>query len=218
MPTNENGSQGVGQAMGNPFALTSVAYTVVPVTSFLVCRDHSTNGGGGHESKGQFESERVAYEVAYALCKEEHRRLGWSIGDERIRYPDAPGQASALPASRIADSVDEPALTLAETQQVVEGKTAPRVTEASIKAKIATIEYFRSRHLTICVITMHSGFFVIGESAPAAPENYDQQVGERYAYENAFQKLWPLEGYLLREHLHQSEPADRAHDELGRVA
>ncbi|MBB2962894.1 Gp49 family protein [Methylobacterium sp. R2-1] len=135
-------------------------------------------------------------------------------------YPCAPDvfAATYAPASIQADSKGEPALSLAETQAVVETKTAPRVTEASIKAKIADVEYFRIRHLTICLITLRNGFFVTGESAPAAPENYDQAVGERYAYENAFRKIWPFEGYLLREQLAAQETPDRAHDDLGRVA
>ncbi|GJE77468.1 Gp49 family protein [Methylorubrum suomiense] len=132
----------------------------------------------------------------------------WIIrGVEGELYPckDSVFVATYSPASRQPDSKGDPALSLAETQAVVETKTAPRVTEASIKAKIAEVEYFRVRHLTICLIILQTGFFVTGESAPAAPENYDQQVGERYAYENAFRKLWPLEGYLLRELLAQRE-------------
>ena len=117
-------------------------------------------------------------------------------------------QAKGFAVSRPADAKGEPALTLGETQAIVETKTAPRVTEASIKAKIADVEYFRVRHLTICIITLRNGFFVEGHSAPAAPENYDQQVGERYAYDNAFRQLWPLEGYLLRERIAAGE--DRA--------
>lgn len=145
----------------------------------------------------------------------------WIIrGVEGELYPckDSVFQATYAVASRTPDSTGEPALSLAETQAVVETKTAPRITEASIKAKIDTVEYFRTRHLTICIITLHNGFFVTGKSAPAAPENYDQAVGERYAYENAFRDLWQLEGYLLRERLAQAEMPERAHDDLGRVA
>lgn len=135
-------------------------------------------------------------------------------------YPCAPDVFSATyaPASAQADSTGEPALSLAETQAVVETKTAPRVTEASIKAKIADVEYFRIRHLTICLITLRNGFFVTGESAPAAPENYDQQVGERYAYENAFRKIWPFEGYLLRERLADEAAAARGQNDAVQVA
>lgn len=133
----------------------------------------------------------------------------WIIrGVEGEIYPckDSVFQATYVPGSRPPDARGEPALTLAETQAVVETKTAPRVTEESIKALIADTEYFRVRHLTICIITLTNGFFVTGESAPAAVENYDQAVGERYAYENAFRKIWPLEGYRLRCDLARDEP------------
>jgi len=140
-------------------------------------------------------------------------------GDLLVRYGPQPGQTDGYlshspravfesgyaPLSRDADARGEPALSLGETQAIVETKTAPRVTEASIKVKIADVEYFRVRHLTICIITLRNGFFVEGHSAPAAPENYDQQVGERYAYDNAFRQLWAFEGYLLREQLAASE-------------
>jgi hypothetical protein len=48
-----------------------------------------------------------------------------------------------------------------------------------------------------------------GFSAPASPENYDEEVGKRYAYDNAFKPLWQLEGYLLREQLFIQYEADR---------
>jgi Phage protein (N4 Gp49/phage Sf6 gene 66) family len=99
----------------------------------------------------------------------------------------------------------EPKLSLDEAKAVVATKTAPRVTEESIKAKIASVDYITSKNLmTICLITMKNGFIVNGVSAPASPTNYDAEVGKRYAYDNAFKQLWPLEGYLLREKLSQA--------------
>lgn len=98
---------------------------------------------------------------------------------------------------------DAPALTAEEAKEIVAGKTAPRVTEASIKDRIATATYTHIDQLTICVITMVNGFHVVGKAAPASPENYDQGVGDRYAFEDAFRQLWPLEGYLLRDRLHR---------------
>jgi hypothetical protein len=96
----------------------------------------------------------------------------------------------------------EPKLTLSEAKAVVETKTAPRVTEESIKAKIFSVEYIVNGNLlTICIITMHNRFMVHGVSAPASPSNFDADVGKRYAYDNAFKQLWQLEGYLLREKL-----------------
>ncbi len=80
-----------------------------------------------------------------------------------------------------------------------------RVTNQSIDARIDKVEYQRlpGTTLTICIITMVNGFTVTGESACADPDEYNQERGEEIAYENAFKKLWPLEGYLLKERLYQ---------------
>lgn len=55
--------------------------------------------------------------------------------------------------------------------------------------------------MTICALTLRNGFVVIGESAAASPENFDQAIGQRISRENARNRIWALEGYLLREHL-----------------
>lgn len=94
--------------------------------------------------------------------------------------------------------------------------TAPRVSLADMEAKIAAEHYFTAGDavkalgqpghdalnlLTVCVLVMKNGFTVIGKSAPASPENFDQEKGRRFAYEDAIKQLWPLEGYALRERL-----------------
>jgi hypothetical protein len=55
--------------------------------------------------------------------------------------------------------------------------------------------------LTICLLVMENGFTIIGKSAPASLENFDEEKGKRFAYEDAIKQLWPLEGYALRERL-----------------
>lgn len=102
-------------------------------------------------------------------------------------------------------SKNEPELTLEEAQDVVDLKTNPRVSHGSIEARIADIRYLNDGTGTFCVIRMNNSFEVNGFSKPAHPDNYDREVGQRYAYENAFRQLWQLEGYLLCEHLYQSE-------------
>lgn len=78
-----------------------------------------------------------------------------------------------------------------------------KVTKEAIEAKIKSIEFKKlSDKLTHCIITMENGFQVTGESACVDPKNYDREIGERIAKEQAFEKLWPLEGYLLQEKLH----------------
>lgn len=103
----------------------------------------------------------------------------------------------------------EPKLSLDEAKAVVATKTAPRVTEESIKAKIENV-YYETLALgtapgTLCIIVMKNGWMSTGFSAPADPRNFDAEVGKRYAYDNAFKPLWQLEGYLLREQLNNEE-------------
>ena len=59
--------------------------------------------------------------------------------------------------------------------------------------------------LTFCVIILKNGFTVTGESACASPENFNAEIGQKIAYENARNKIWMLEGYLLKEKLHQAK-------------
>jgi hypothetical protein len=77
-----------------------------------------------------------------------------------------------------------------------------KVTIESINEKIASVNYTKlTGKITHCIITMQNGFEVTGESACVDPANYNQEIGEKISYENAFDKLWPLEGYLLQEKL-----------------
>lgn len=98
----------------------------------------------------------------------------------------------------------KPDISLEQAQAVVETKTMPRVTKEHIEGKIAAVDYLTQDILTISIITMVNGFRVVGKSAPASPENYDLQVGQRYAYEDAFKQLWQFEGYLLCDNLHSA--------------
>lgn len=83
------------------------------------------------------------------------------------------------------------------------GLNAPRVTPASLDAKISGEQYHRfpGTTLTVCCLTLANGFTVTGESAAASPENFDEEVGRKVARAHARDKIWALEGYLLRERL-----------------
>lgn len=67
-----------------------VEYRLRPVTRYVVTRYHeeANDGPCGCETRGEFDNEETAYAVAYALAKQEHERLGYPIGDERIQYPE----------------------------------------------------------------------------------------------------------------------------------
>lgn len=83
------------------------------------------------------------------------------------------------------------------------GLNAPRLTPDHIDDTIAQWQYhiMQGTCLTICVLTLKNGFTVSGESACASPENFDAEVGEKIAFENAREKIWVLEGYLLKQRL-----------------
>lgn len=98
---------------------------------------------------------------------------------------------------------------------------APRVTLADIEAKIAAVYFLNGEGfamaaeyephtvwapqplacLTLCVVVLVNGFTVVGKSAPASAENFDADLGKRFAREDALRQVWTLEGYALRTRL-----------------
>ena len=82
---------------------------------------------------------------------------------------------------------------------------APRLTPEDIDATVAGEDYyvFPGTTLTVCCLKLKNGFVVTGESAAASPENFDAEIGKKIARSNARDKIWALEGYLLREYLAQ---------------
>lgn len=91
-----------------------------------------------------------------------------------------------------------------EKEIVAKGLNAPRVTPAQLDAAIVAEQYhvFDGTTLTVCCLTLRNGFTVTGESAAASPENFDAELGRKIARGHARDKIWALEGYLLRERLH----------------
>ena len=83
------------------------------------------------------------------------------------------------------------------------GLNAPRLTPELIDAVITDEQYhvFEGTTLTVCCLTLRNGFTVTGESAAASPENFDVEIGRKIARQNAREKIWALEGYLLKHKL-----------------
>lgn len=103
---------------------------------------------------------------------------------------------------------------------------APRITPDIIQSKIVECHYINvggvarekwpdpnaadAIHssldlLTICVLVLEDGFTVTGESACASPENYNAEIGREIARRNAEEKIWLLEGYLLKQGLFEKQ-------------
>ena len=83
------------------------------------------------------------------------------------------------------------------------GLTAPRLTPDLIDSTIVDEDYFvfEGSCLTVCCLTLKNGFTVEGSSACASPENFNLDIGRTIARENAREKIWVLEGYLLKQRL-----------------
>jgi hypothetical protein len=83
-----------------------------------------------------------------------------------------------------------------------------------LEKRIADVYYkvMPDGRTTICTIAMVNGFTVNGFSACVLASNFDAALGRRYSYENAFEQLWPLEGYLLAEELHGEARGNVNHD------
>jgi len=115
--------------------------------------------------------------------------------------------------------MDTPSLEAGEVL-AAKGATAPRISIDSLKGKIAFAHTMNlgvaSRAVsgmteqesnsalnlvTICAIVTVHGAVVIGQSMVASPENFDQEKGNTFAYEDAIRQLQKLEGYALRDRL-----------------
>lgn len=97
----------------------------------------------------------------------------------------------------------------AAVEKAIQGKglNAPRLTPAMIDDQIVSGAYYRfpGTTVTVCCLGLRNGYSVIGESAAASPENFDEEIGRKIAHDNARNKIWALEGYLLRSKLAANE-------------
>ena len=87
------------------------------------------------------------------------------------------------------------------------GLNAPRLTPEKIDGVIVNEAYhvFPGTTVTVCCLTLENGYNVVGESAAASPENFDEEVGRVISRRNARDKIWSLEGYLLKDRLQRAE-------------
>lgn len=93
-----------------------------------------------------------------------------------------------------------------EQEIQAKGLTAPRLTPADIDAAIIgeTFTVLPSGRTTICELTLRNGYTVRGESSCVSIENFDRELGEKISRQDAKSKVWQLEGYLLRQRLHDA--------------
>lgn len=93
-----------------------------------------------------------------------------------------------------------------------------KVTKEFLESEIVNVEYQRGPGtITHCYITVKNGFTFTGESACVSEANFDEEIGKKYAYEQAFEKMWHPYGFLLKSKLGADSPLARMeieYDEL----
>lgn len=67
-----------------------------------------------------------------------------------------------------------------------------RVSLDDLKARVADVEYVVRGVLTVAILRLDNGWWLVGRSAPVDPDNFDAEHGQHLAYEDALRQLWPL--------------------------
>lgn len=87
------------------------------------------------------------------------------------------------------------------------GTNAPRLTPELIDSVIVgeTFTVLPEGKCMICELTLKNGFTVRGEAAVVSKQNFNAEVGRRVSREDARNKIWRLEGYLLQQRLYENQ-------------
>jgi Phage protein (N4 Gp49/phage Sf6 gene 66) family len=88
--------------------------------------------------------------------------------------------------SQIEYRIDNTAVPLTSSVPFLSGEA-----RALVQGKLA--------HVSICTLVMRNGFVVIGKSAPLDPANFNAELGQKFAYEDAVRQLWPLFAFAKLE-------------------
>lgn len=80
-----------------------------------------------------------------------------------------------------------------------------KLTIEDIKSVVVSAEYIQNGTLTICILTLKNGFKVTGQSACVNHETFNDEIGQKIAYESALSAIWELEGYLLAQKRFEGE-------------
>lgn len=80
---------------------------------------------------------------------------------------------------------------------------APRVTLADVNAAIVgeTYTVLPNGRTTVCQLTLDNGFTVEGQSACVSIENFNAEIGNKIARDNAVNEVWKLLGFRLADKL-----------------
>lgn len=121
-----------------------------------------------------------------------------------FRNPDAYRIVKVGAEFATGNALNTPTMDASDASARAVQKTPWRVSIEAMKRRIANVEYIYPvsiPHMTIAVVLLDSGYALQGMSAPADPANFNLEKGKEFAVENALQKMWALEAYVMRDHL-----------------
>lgn len=92
--------------------------------------------------------------------------------------------------------------TMCEQKQL----NAPRLTPEQSDGVMVSRQFhvFPGTSVTVCCLELENGYNTVGVSAAASIDNFDEEIGRRLAFDDARDKIWALEGYLLKENLYKA--------------
>lgn len=96
--------------------------------------------------------------------------------------------------------MNKSSLEITDAESAAVQKTAHRVTLQDLEDQIEVVDYINPEiapQMTIAVMKMKNGYVVLGQTAPADPENFNADLGKKFAREDAVRKVWPLLGFTM---------------------
>lgn len=75
-----------------------------------------------------------------------------------------------------------------------------RVTAADLRARVASTEFLVRGVLTVCILQLDNGYWLVGMSAPVDPNNFNAEYGQELALDDALRQAWPLMAFSHLEH------------------
>jgi hypothetical protein len=119
-------------------------------------------------------------------------------------HTDIRGPAMTETDKERADRTGLLSARMADDESKAVQKTPNRVTLDSLLMRIEKEEYLHPsviEHMTVCILLIDNGFAFVGKAAPADPGNFNEELGRKFAKEDAIKQMWAFEGYLLAEKL-----------------
>jgi hypothetical protein len=82
-----------------------------------------------------------------------------------------------------------------------------------LQDKIKESHFIRlGRKTTVCFMVLVNGYEIVGSDACVDPKDFDQKIGETWAFKNALDQLEKLEGYMRQNKLMEKTEAKAKQD------